>query len=91
MITTPEEEKLLKYYEVNKTDVDGGFHRSMVSLAEDCFNEMKKLGDKAKVRDIHKYLVAVHHVTVERMEAGFRKHLDELERLRKEGYLEENS
>lgn len=83
-MNSPEEEKLLKYYEANKTDFDGGFHRSMVSLAEDCFNEIKKLGDTAKVRDIHKYLVAVHHVTVERMEAGFRKHLAELERLNKE-------
>ena len=84
MMNTPEEEKLLKYYEANKNDFDGGFHNSMVRLAIDCFNEMKKLGDKAKVRDIHKYLVAVHHVTAERMEAGFRKHLDELERLRNE-------
>ena len=85
MVHTPEEEKLLKYFEANKTDPDGGFHLSMVRLAEDCFNEMKKLGDKAKVSDIHKYLVAVHLVTVERMEAGFRKHLAELERLNREG------
>jgi hypothetical protein len=84
MVYTPEEEKLVKYCEAYKTDFDGGFHRSMVSLAEDCFNEMKKLGDKAKVRDIHKYLAAVHLVTVERMEAGFRKHLAELERLNRE-------
>lgn len=83
-MTSPEKEKLLKYYEANKTDFDGGFHRSMVSLAEDCFNEMKKLGDKAKVRDIHKYLVAVYQVTTDQMEAGFSKYLDELERLRKE-------
>lgn len=80
-MTSPEEEKLLKYYAENQNDFDGGFHRSMVSLAQDCFNEMKKLGDQAKVRDIHKYLVAVHYVTAERMEAGFRKHLDELKRL----------
>lgn len=84
MVYTPEEEKLLKYCESYKADFDGGFHRSMVSLAEDCFNEMKNLGDKAKVRDIHKYLAAVHLVTVERMEAGFRKHLAELERLNRE-------
>jgi hypothetical protein len=84
MVYTPEEEKLVKYCEAYKTDFDGGFHRSMVSLAEDCFNEMKKLGDKAKVRDIHKYLAAVHLVTVERMEEGFRKHLAELERLNRE-------
>ena len=84
MVYTPEEKKLLKYYEANKNDLDGGFHNSMVSLAIDCFNEMKKLGDKAKVRDIHKYLVAVHHVTAERLEEGFRKHLAELERLRTE-------
>ena len=90
MVYTPEEEKLLKYCEDNKADLDGGFHRSMVRLAQDCFDEIKKLGDKAKVRDIHKYLAAVHLVTVERMEAGFRKHLAELERLNKEGYLEEN-
>lgn len=53
----------------------------MVRLAEDCFNEMKKLGDNAKVRDIHKYLFAVHQVTTERLESGFRKHLDSISRL----------
>lgn len=78
---SPEAEKLLKYYADNQNDFDGGFHRSMVTLAEDCFNEMKKLGENAKVRDIHKYLVAVHYVTADRMEAGFRKHLDSIRRL----------
>lgn len=82
MTKTPEEEKLLRYYEKNKNDLDGGFHNTMVAFAEDCFKEIM-LNDKAKVRDVHKYLVAVHHVTVERMEEAFKKHLKEIEKLNK--------
>lgn len=82
MAKTPEEEKLLRYYEKNKNDLDGGFHNTMVAFAEDCFKEIM-LNDKAKVRDVHKYLVAVHHVTVERMEEAFKKHLKEIEKLNK--------
>lgn len=82
MVKTPEEEKLLRYYEKNKNDLDGGFHNTMVAFAEDCFKEIM-LNDKAKVRDVHKYLVAVHHVTVERMEEAFKKHLKEIEKLNK--------
>lgn len=84
MAKTPEEEKLLRYYEENKNDLDGGFHNTMVAFAEDCFKEIM-LNDKAKVRDVHKYLVAVHHVTVERMEKAFKKHLEEIEKLNKAG------
>lgn len=82
MAKTPEEEKLLRYYEENKNDLDGGFHNTMVAFAEDCFKEIM-LNDKAKVRDVHKYLVAVHHVTVKRMEEAFKKHLKEIEKLNK--------
>ena len=39
------------------------------------------LNGKAKVRDVHKYLVAVHHVTVKRMEEAFKKHLEEIRKL----------
>lgn len=81
-MATPEEEKLLSYYEKNKNDLDGGFHNSMIAFAEDCFKEIM-LNDKAKVRDVHKYLVAVHHVTVKRMEEAFKKHLEEIEKLNK--------
>ena len=82
MAKTPEEEKLLRYYEKNKNDLDGGFHNTMVAFAEDCFKEIM-LNDKAKVRDVHKYLVAVHHVTVERMEEAFKKHLEEIRKLQR--------
>lgn len=82
MIKTPETEKLLRYYEENKNDLDGGFLNTMVAFAKDCFKEIKSLGDKAKVRDIHKYLVAVHHVTAEQMEEAFKKHLEEIKKLK---------
>lgn len=52
----------------------------MVAFAEDCFKEIT-LNDKAKDRDVHKYLVAVHHVTVKRMEEAFKKHLEEIRKL----------
>ena len=79
-MATPEEEKLLRYYEKNKNDLDGGFLNTMTAFAEDCFKEIM-LNDKAKVRDVHKYLVAVHHVTVKRMEEAFKKHLEEIRKL----------
>lgn len=82
MVKTPEEEKLLRYYEENKNDLDGGYFNTMTAFAEDCFKEIM-LNDKAKVRDVHKYLVAVHHVTVKRMEEAFKKHLEEIEKLNK--------
>lgn len=52
----------------------------MVAFAEDCFKEIM-LNGKAKVRDVHKYLEAVHHVTVKRMEEAFKKHLEEIRKL----------
>lgn len=52
----------------------------MTAFAEDCFKELM-LNDKAKVCDVHKYLVAVHHVTVKRMEEAFKKHLEEIRKL----------
>lgn len=81
MAKSPEEEKLLSYYEKNKNDLDGGFHNSMVAFAEDCFKEIM-LNDKAKVRDVHKYLVAVHDVTVKQMEESFKKHLEAIKKLK---------
>lgn len=81
MAKSPEEEKLLSYYEKNKNDLDGGFHNSMVAFAQDCFKEIM-LNDKAKVRDVHKYLVAVHDVTVKQMEEAFKKHLEAIKKLK---------
>lgn len=82
MAKTPEEEKLLRYYEENKNDLDGGFLNTMNAFAKDCFKEIM-LNDKAKVCNVFKYLVAVHHVTVKRMEEAFMKHLKEIEKLNK--------
>lgn len=79
---TPEEEKLLKYYEEYKNDLDGGYLNTMARFAEDCFLELTSLGNKAKVRDVFKYLAAVHHVTVNRKEDQFRKHLDAVRKLK---------
>lgn len=81
-MASAQEEKLLRYYEENKNDLDGGFLNTMTAFAEDCFKEIM-LNDKAKVCDVHKYLVAVHHVTVKRMEEAFKKHLEEIEKLNK--------
>lgn len=80
---TPEQ-KLLKYYKENKNDIDGGGANAMVQFAKDCFDELKALGDKAKVRDVHKYLVAVHDVTVNRMEKQTRQLINEIEKLHKD-------
>lgn len=82
MTKSPEEEKLLRYYENNKNDLDGGFHNSMVAFAKDCFKEIT-LNDKAKVCDVHKYLMAVHDVTVQQMEESFKKHLEAIRKLDK--------
>lgn len=81
MVKSPEEEKLLSYYEKNKNDLDGGFHNTMAAFAEDCFKEIM-LNDKAKVRDVHKYFVAVYAVTVKQMEEGFKKYLEEIKKLK---------
>lgn len=78
---TPQEEQLKELYEKYKKDLDGGGFRVMVKFSEQCFNEFKALGDKAKVADIHKYIAAMYHVTVDRMEAQFKKYMEEISKL----------
>jgi hypothetical protein len=72
---TPQEELLKQLYKEHKGDLDGGWLEVSTKFAEVCFNEIKALGDKAKVADIHKYIAAMHHVTVNRMEEQFKKHM----------------
>ena len=78
---TPQEELLETLYKKYEKDLDGGWLEVSTKFAEICFNEIKALGDKAKVADIHKYIAAMHHVTVDRMEAQFKKYMEEISKL----------
>lgn len=78
---TPQEELLESLYKKYEKDLDGGWLEVSTRFAEACFNEIKALGDKAKVADIHKYIAAMHHITVNRMEEQFKKHMTMVSKL----------
>ena len=80
-MATPEEEFLENLYKIYGKDLDGGWLEVSTSFAKTCFNEIKALGDKAKVADIYKYIAAMHHVTVKRIEEQLKKHLAEISKL----------
>ena len=79
---TPQEEFLENLYKIYGKDLDGGWLEVSTCFAETCFNEIKALGDKAKVTDIYKYIAAMHHVTVNRMEEQFKKRMAEISKLK---------
>lgn len=81
---TPQEELLESLYKKYEKDLDGGWLEVSSKFAEVCFNEIKALGDKAKVADIHKYIAAMHHVTVNRLEKIFIKRMDDVIKLYKD-------
>ena len=50
----------------HKDDLDGGFLNALVEFSEEAFNKLKELGDKAKVCDLHNYIVSAYKVGKER-------------------------
>lgn len=81
---TPQEELLESLYKKYEKDLDGGWLEVSSKFAEVCFNEIKAPGDKAKVADIHKYIAAMHDVTINRLEKIFIKRMDDVIKLYKD-------
>ena len=61
-----EKERLEELFEKHKNDLDGGFLNALVEYSEEAFNKLKELGDKAKVCDLHSYIVSAYKVGKER-------------------------
>ena len=61
-----EQERLEELFEKYKDDLDGGFLNALVEYSEEAFNKLKELGDKAKVCDLHNYIVSAYKVGKER-------------------------
>lgn len=61
-----EKERLEELFEKYKDDLDGGFLNALVEFSEEAFNKLKELGDKAKVCDLHNYIVSAYKVGKER-------------------------
>ena len=61
-----EQERLEELFEKYKDDLDGGFLNALVEYSEEAFNKLKELGDKAKVCDLHDYIVSAYKVGKER-------------------------
>lgn len=61
-----EQERLEELFEKYKDDLDGGFLNALVEYSREAFNKLKELGDKAKVCDLHNYIVSAYIVGKER-------------------------
>ena len=61
-----EKKRLEELFEKYKNDLDGGFLNALVKFSEEAFNKLKELGDKAKVCDLHNYIVSAYKVGKER-------------------------
>ena len=61
-----EQERLEELFEKYKDDLDGGFLNALVEYSREAFNKLKELGDKAKVCDLHNYIVSAYKVGKER-------------------------
>lgn len=61
-----EKERLEELFEKYKNDLDGGFLNALVEFSKEAFNKLKELGDEAKVRDLHNYIVSAYKVGKER-------------------------
>jgi hypothetical protein len=66
MIKKMAEQKRLEELLEQNNDFDGGFHKSLVTFAQEAFAKLKELGDNAKVCDLHNYIVAAYMVGKER-------------------------
>ena len=76
-----EQERLEELFEKYKDDLDGGFFNALVEFSEEAFNKLKELGDKAKVCDLHNYIVSAYKVGKERQiknEIRFRNEITKL-------------
>lgn len=60
-----EEKRLEELFEKYKNDLDGGFLNALVEFSREAFNKLKELGDEAKVRDLHNYIVSAYIVGME--------------------------
>lgn len=81
MVNLEEQERLEELFEQNKNDFDGGFHKSLVVIAQEAFTKLKELGDNAKVCDLHNYIVAAYMVGKKREVQNEIKLLDEQRKL----------
>ena len=61
-----EQERLEELFEKYKDDLDGGFLNALVEYSREAFNKLKELGDKAKVCDLHNYIVSAYIVGKEK-------------------------
>lgn len=57
-----QEKRLEELFEKYKNDLDGGFLNGLVEFSKEAFNKLKELGDEAKVRDLHSYIVSAYIV-----------------------------
>ena len=61
-----EQERLEELFEKYKDDLDGGFLNALVEYSREAFDKLKELGDRAKVCDLHNYIVSAYKVGKER-------------------------
>ena len=78
-----EQERLEELFEKYKDDLDGGFLNALVEYSREAFNKLKELGDKAKVCDLHNYIVSAYKVGKERQIKNEIRLRNEIEKLYK--------
>lgn len=78
-----EEKRLEELFEKYKNDLDGGFLNALVEFSQEAFNKLKELGDKAKVCDLHNYIVSAYKVGKERQIKNEIRLRNEIEKLYK--------
>ena len=77
-----EQERLEELFEKYKDDLDGGFLNALVEYSREAFNKLKELGDKAKVCDLHNYIVSAYIVGKERQIKNEIRLRNEIEKLK---------
>lgn len=77
-----EQERLEELFEKYKDDLDGGFLNALVEYSREAFNKLKELGDKAKVCDLHNYIVSAYKVGKERQIKNEIRLRNEIEKLK---------
>lgn len=77
-----EQERLEELFEKYKDDLDGGFLNALVDYSMEAFNKLKELGDKAKVCDLHNYIVSAYKVGKERQIKNEIRLRNEIEKLK---------
>lgn len=77
-----EQERLEELFKKYKDDLDGGFLNALVEYSREAFNKLKELGDKAKVCDLHNYIVSAYKVGKERQIKNEIRLRDEIKKLK---------